>query len=178
MKRILVLITFLAAVSSTYAQYSLIKSADGVLVVSDVSGRKFSVDVPGSQIVPYGLKQASHPYLTADGRLLQIMSVPLAEFLADPKASDDAILRQQMQYEINYTRVPPSAVKTQARKLASGRAALLWSFPPGTKIKRQANLTFRSGSYVLVLVGAVDDTYSAADVERFLMRIANSFHAK
>ena len=40
MKRILVLITFLAAVSSAYAQYSLIKSADGVLVVSDVPGRK------------------------------------------------------------------------------------------------------------------------------------------
>ena len=106
------------------------------------------------------------------------MSVLLAEFRADPKASDDAILGQQMQYEINYTRVPPSAVKTQPRKLASGRAALLWSFSPGTQIKRQVNLTFRSGSYVLVLVGAVDDTHSAADVERFLTRIANSFHAK
>jgi hypothetical protein len=177
-KRILLVTAFFAAVASAHAQYSLIKSADGVLVVSNVPGRKFSVDVPGSEIVPYGLKQADHPYLTADGRLLQIMSVPLAEFHADPKASDDVILRQQMEYETNYTRVPLSAVKAQPRKLANGRAALLWSFAPGTQIKRQVNLTFRSGRYVVALVSAVEDTHSAPEIERFLTRIANSFHAK
>ena len=140
--------------------------------------RKYSVDVPGSKIVPYGLKQAAHPFLAADNRLLQIMSVPLAEFHADPKASDEAILRQQMKYETNYTGVPVSAMKAQTQKLVDGRTALLWSFDPGTEIKRQVNLTFRSGNYVVVLVGAVDNTHSFADIERFLTRIANSFHAK
>jgi hypothetical protein len=178
MKRVLVIIAFLADITCADAQYSLIKSADGVLVVSEVPGRKFSVDVPGLEIVPYGLKQADHPYLTADSRLLQIMSVPLAEFRADAKASDDVILRRQMEYETNYTRVPISAVKAQQRKLANGRTALLWSFAPGTQIKRQVNLTFRSGSYVVALVGAIDDAHGAADIERFLTRIANSFHAK
>src|SRR5438132_10358977 len=105
MKRVLVIIAFFAEMTRANAQYSLVKSADGVLVVSEVPGRKFSIDVPGSEIVPYGLKQADHPYLTADGRLLQIMSVPLAEFLADAKASGDAVLRRQMEYETNYTRV-------------------------------------------------------------------------
>lgn len=171
-------IAFFAGMSCACAQYTLIKSADGVLVVSQVPGRKYSVDVPGSEIVPYGLKQADHPFLTADNRLLQIMSVPLAEFHTDPKASDDAILRQQMHYETNYTRVPLEAVKAQSRKLASGRTALLWSFAPGTQIKRQVNLTFRSGGYVVALVGAVDDTHSPADIERFLTRIADSFQAK
>jgi hypothetical protein len=178
MNRILVLIAFLAAAPWAQAQYKLIKSADGVLVVSDVPGRKYSVDVPGSEIVPYGLKQVDHPYLTADNRFLQIMSVPLAEFHADPSASDESILRQQMQYEIGYTHVPPSIITSQPRKLANGRAALLWSFPPGTEIKRQVNLTFRSGSYVVALVSAVDNAHSQADIERFLTRIANSFHAK
>jgi hypothetical protein len=178
MKLILVIIVFFGGIACADAQYSLIKSADGVLVVSDVPGRRFSVDVPGSQIVPYGLKQADHPYLTADGRLLQIMSVPLAEFRADSKASDEAILRQQMEYETNYIRVPISAVKAQPRKIGSDRAALIWSFAPGTQIKRQMNFTFRSGSYVVVLVGAVDATHGAADIERLLTRIAKSFNAK
>ena len=178
MKSVFLLVALFITVASAPAQYSLIKSEDGVLVVSEVPGRKFSLDIPGSQIVPYGLKQAEHPYLTADGRLLQIMSVPLAEFRADPKAPDDVILRKQMEYETNFTRVPSSAVRAQSRKLAAGRTALLWSFAPGTQIKRQVNLTFRSGSYVVALVGAVDDTHSAADIERFLTLIANSFHAK
>jgi len=178
MKRLLFIITLFSGVACAHAQYTLIKSADGVLVVSNVPGRKFSVDVPGWKIVPYGLKQADHPFLTADNRLLQIMSVPLAEFHADPKASDDVILRQQMQYETNYTGVPSRAVTAQPRQLAGGRAALLWSFAPRTQIKRQVNLTFRSGSYIVALVGAVDETQSPADIERFLTRIANSFHAK
>jgi len=178
MKRVLLAAALSVGIASAHAQYSLIKSADGVLVVSEVPGRKYSVDVPGSEIVPYGLKQADHLYLAADKRMLQSMSVPLAEFHADAKASDDTILRKQMEYEIAYTRVPRNIVTTQRRKLASGRTALLWSFPPGTEIKRQVNLTFRSGSYVVALVGAVDDSHSAADIERFLTRIANSFHAK
>jgi len=178
MKRIVVVIAFFARIACAHGQYTLIKSADGVLVVSEVPGRTFSVDVPGLQIVPYGLKQANHPFLTADNRLLQIMSAPLGEFHADPNASDNVVLRKQMEYETNYTRVPRSAVKAQPRKLANGRAALLWSFAPGTQLKRQVNLTFRSGSYVIALVGAVDDTHSPADIERFLTRIANSFHAK
>ena len=106
------------------------------------------------------------------------MSVPLAEFHADLRASDEVILTQQMRYETNYTRVPANAVKAQPRKLASGRTALLWSFAPGTQIKLQVNLTFRSGSYMIALVGAVDDTHSFADIERFFMRIANSFHPR
>jgi hypothetical protein len=177
MRRVLSVIGFFAGMTCAHAQYTLIKSADGVLVVSQVPGRKYSVDVPGSEIVPYGLKQADHPFLTADKRLLQIMSVPLAEFHANPKTSNEVILRQQMKYETNYTGVPANAVKAQPRKLASGRTALLWSFAPGTQIKRQVNLTFRSGSYVVALIGAVDDTHSFADVERFLTRIANSYHA-
>jgi hypothetical protein len=178
MKRISLLIALFVAAASAHARYSMIKSQDGVLVVSEVPGRKFSVDVPGSTIVPYCLKQADHPYLTADGRLLQIMSVPLAEFRADPKAADDVVLRKQMEYEINFTRVPRSAVRAQPRKLAAGRTALLWSFALGTQVRRQVNLTFRSGTYVVALVGAVDDSHSAGDIEKFLTRIANSFRTK
>jgi hypothetical protein len=91
--RVLSVIAFFARMASARAQCTLIESADGVLVVSQVPGRKYSVDVPGSKIVPYGLKQAAHPFLSADNRLLQIMSVPLAEFHADPKGSDEVILR-------------------------------------------------------------------------------------
>ena len=52
MKRILFVIAFSAGVACAHAQYTLIKSVDGVLVVSNVPGRRFSVDVPGSEILP------------------------------------------------------------------------------------------------------------------------------
>jgi hypothetical protein len=122
MKRIFFFVAFFAGVACKQAQYTLIKSADGVLVVSNVPGRKFSVDVPGSNIVPYGLKQADHPFLTADNRLLQIMSVPLAQFRADPKASDEIILRKQMEYETNFCSSAAECSKDAAAK-ARGRAA-------------------------------------------------------
>jgi hypothetical protein len=100
--RALIAFLFLAPTTTLFARYEMRKSSDGVLVISKVPSRTYSLDVPGKTIVPYGEKQADHPYLTADRTFLQILSVPLAEFKADERASDEKILKQQMQYEAGY----------------------------------------------------------------------------
>ena len=174
------LIAFLLLVSATpiFAQYEMRKSSDGVLVVSKVSGRTYTLDVPGKTIVPYGEKQADHPYLTADGTFLQILSVPLAEFKCDVSAGDEAVLRQQMQYEASYYKVPLASIDSHTRKVGS-RSALVWSFMPtlGPRPVRQIFLTFRAGSYVVVIGSSVERGQSKSSIESLLARVAASFHA-
>src|SRR5947209_2280468 len=141
--RTLVAFVLLLSATPIFAQYEIRKSSDGVLVISKVAGRTYSVDVPGNTIVPYGEKQADHPYLTADGTFLQILSVPVAEFNADATASDEAILNQQMQYEAGYWHIPLSSIESHIRRVG-GRTALVWSFMPsiGQRPVRQFFLTF------------------------------------
>ena len=176
--RTLIAFLFFASTTSLLAQYEMRKSSDGVLVISKVPSRTYSLDVPGKTIVPYGEKQGDHPYLTADGTFLQILSVPLAEFKANANAGDEAILRQQMQYKANYYKVPLSQIDAHTRKVA-GRTALVWSFMPtfGPRPVRQIFLTLRSGSYVVVLGSSVERGATKASLETLLSRIAASFHA-
>jgi hypothetical protein len=178
MRRTLIALLFLACTSPLLAQYEVRKSADGILLVSQVKGRTHTLDIPGESIVPYGAQQADHPYLTADGVFLQVLSVPLTEFKADASAGDEAVLKQQMQYEASYYKVPPAQIDSHSRKVA-GRTALVWSFMPtlGPRPVRQVFLTLRAGSYVVVIGSSVERGQSKSSIESLLARIAASFHA-
>ena len=149
------------------------KSADGFSVISKVRGRTFTVDVPGKNLTPYGADSADHPYLMVDGRFLQVLSVPLSEFHASASAGDEAVLKQQMQYETTYWHA--DAVQPQVRKLPSGRTVMLWSIT--AQGKRQIFCTIRSGSYAVVLGSAVEGGHSIGELQRWLMRIAGSLNA-
>ena len=174
MRHIAASLVFFALSSPLLAQYDLRKTPDGFALVSQVKGRKYIVDIPGKAVVPYGVHEASHPHLMVDGVYLQMLSVPLAEFKADAAASDEAVLRQQMQYEAKFQKVPLSSLQARTRKLASGRPALLWSFKHSAAPSRQVFLTTRAGNYVVVLGSAVQGGQSEPQIERFLTRIAGS----
>ena len=178
MTRVLVTLILLSIASPLFAQYEVRKSADGVLLASQVSGRKYTLNIPGKSIMPYGAQQADHPYFTVDGIFLQVLSVPLAEFHTDGTAGDEAVLRQQMQYEGGYYKVPPQQIDSHTRRVG-GRTALVWSFMPtfGPRPVRQVDLTFRSGSYIVVLGSSVERGQSKSQIESFLARVASSFHS-
>jgi hypothetical protein len=168
----------LASTTPLLAQYEFRKSADGLFMVSNVPGRRFTLDVPGKQVTPYGAKTQSHPFLSVDGVFLQILSVPLAEFNGDSRAGDETVLRQQMHYEANYWKVPLSQIDSHTRKVG-GRTTLLWSYTPGFGPRRvqQIFLTLRSGDYVVVLGSAVQPRQKKTSIESLLRRVAASFHA-
>jgi hypothetical protein len=168
-----IILLFLAIAPPALAQYEVRKSADGFAVISKVRGRTFTVDVPGKEIKTYGADSADHPYLMVDGRFLQVMSVPLAEFHANASANDETVLKQQMQYEATYWHA--SAGQPKIRKLPSGRTALLWSIT--AQGKRQIFCTIRSGNYVVVLGSAVEGGRSVGELESWLIQIAGSLHA-
>ena len=169
----LVTLLFIALVGRASGQYEVRKSPDGYSVVSKVRGRTFTVDVPGRDLIPYGADSADHPYLMVDGRFLQVLSVPVADFHGTASGSDEAVLKQQMQYESDFWHA--AAVQPQARKLASGRTGLVWSLT--VQGKHQIFCTVRSGSYVVILGSAVEGGHSVSELQSWLMRIAASFHA-
>jgi hypothetical protein len=178
MTRIIPAVLFVIFASPLFAQYEIRKSADGFLVVSKVPGRTFSVNVPGKQLTPYGAKTESHPYLVIDGVFLQVLSVPLAEFKGDAKASDERVLKQQMQYEANHYKVPLSQIESHTRK-AGSRTALIWSYVPtfSPRPVRQIFLTLRAGTYVVVIGSAVQPGQTKSSIEALLTRIGASFRA-
>ena len=169
---------FLASATPILAQYEMRKSSDGVLIVSNVFGRTYTLDVPGRTIVPYGKNEADHPYLNIDGTFLQILSVPLVQFDADASAGDEAVLRQQMKYEANNYDVPLASIDSHTREVG-GRTALIWSFLPtsGPHPVRQIFHTFRAGGYVVVIGSSIDREQDKSSVESLLARIAGSFHS-
>lgn len=169
----LVVLLLIALVSRASAQYEVRKSANGYDVVSKVPGRAFTVNVPGKDLTPYGADSADHPYLMVDGRFLQVLSVPLAEFHGTASASDEAVLRQQMHYESDYWHAP--ADQPRVRKPAPGRTALVWSLT--VQGKHQIFCTIRNGNYVVILGSAVEGGHTIAELQRWLIRIASSLHA-
>jgi len=176
--RALIAVIFLGFTTPLLAQYEIRKSGDGFLVVSKLPGRRFTLDVPGKQVTPYGAKTESHPYLVIDGVFLQVLSVPLAEFEGDAKASDERVLKQQMQYEANHYKVPLSQIESHTRK-AGGRTALIWSYVPtfSPRPVRQIFLTLRAGTYVVVIGSAVQPGQTKSSIEALLTRIGASFRA-
>lgn len=170
------LLVFLFSIfaSPLFAQYQLRKTVDGFSLESQLKGRRYIVNIPGKTVVPYGVEQASHPHLMVDGVYVQMFSVPLAEFKADAAASDEVVLRKQMQYEVAFHKVPAASVRSRTRKLSNGRTALVWSLAHAAAPMRQVFMTFRAGSYVVVLGSAVQRGQSQPQIESFLARVATS----
>lgn len=184
---LLVLLGALGALGSatpSLGQYAAFKSDDGILLISQRPGQYFSVDLPGAKIVPVGQKQATHPSFMVfdsakakpeEGRFIQVMPVPLAEFKANPSQTDEAILRRQAEYEIQYWH--PSRSDLRPTKLAQGRVGLVWRLSLAQKKKEQLFLSFRPGNYVLVLSSNLPNDREAKAVENYLRRVAGSFRA-
>jgi hypothetical protein len=178
MKLLLISLWLVFSASPLFGQYEIIKSDEGYLVVSKVPGRKFTLDVPGKHLTPYGSEHESHPYLNIDGVFLQVLSVSLEEIKADPKWSDEAILKKQMKYEADYYKVPLSEVDSKPLKLPGGGTALLWSFAPKLtpNPKTQIFLTLHSGGYDVIIGSAIEGSTTRSVIEPLLIKTAASFH--
>ena len=186
-KRLFFLLLVALSATSARGQYAAFKSADGVLLISQRPGRYFSIDLPGAKIIPVGQKEATHPsFIICDrpndrvqeGRFVQVMPVPLAEFKGQPQESDETLLRRQAQYETTYWH--PRDSDLRLTKLENGRTALLWQLTLARKLRAgsiQLFLSFREPDYVLVLSSNVPNERKIRPTEAYLRRLAASFHA-
>lgn len=180
-------LALLCAVASAPAQYAAFKSADGILLISQHPDRYFSVDLPGAKIIPLGQKDLSHPaFIICDrpndqakqGRFVQVMPVPLAEFKGRPSEGDEALLRKQAGYEINYWHPRDSDVRLT--NLENGRTALVWSLTLAKKGRagsRQTFLSCREKNYILVVSSNVPNDLKIEPIQAYLRRVAASFRS-
>jgi hypothetical protein len=174
-----------AGAVSAHAQYAAFKSADGILLISQRAGQYFSLDLPASKIVPVGQKEMSHPSFIIcdspndqpkDGRFVQVMPVPLAEFKGRANENDETLLRKQANYEITYWH--PRNAETRLTQLENGRTALLWTLTLAKKVhagSTQIFLSFRHLDYIVVLSSNVPNDRKAGAIEAYLRRVAASF---
>jgi len=158
------------------AQYEVLKSREGVVLLSKKPGQAFSVEIAASrQLAPVGMDSAPHPYFMVDGRFLQVMTVPFREFKGDPTTGEEEILQRHRRYEAGFHGVEPENIVSKALKLRGGSPALFWSFTPAQVRKEQAFLTFPAKGYVVVFGSAVEGKDSLANVQKFLLKIAGTF---
>jgi hypothetical protein len=181
------LVLLFAGLIPARAQYAAFKSADGILLISQRPSQYFSIDLPGSKIMPVGQKSMSHPsFIICDspddqprnGRFVQVMPVPLSEFKGRPNESDQTLLSRQADYEIGYWH--PRDSQRRLTTLANGRTALIWKLTLAKKIRTgsmQLFLSFRQQDYVVVLSSNVPDDRDPKSIESYLRRVALSFRA-
>jgi len=184
-KLILSLFLLTASSASSWAQYTAYKSADGVLVVCDKPGHYFSLLIPGhsvhlvrrNEVYVLGKpEEVAHPYFMVGSRFVQLMPLPIAEFNGDVAANDEAILRQQAQYELNAQHPILSSIKLIP--LPNGRTALFYFFrvrKSGPASENQLFVTWRERNYVVLIGSNVPKGDSDTSVQSFLLRIASSF---
>jgi hypothetical protein len=180
MKNLLfLLLVLLLFTTPCHAQYHVIQGKPGTLILLSKNKEwPFSLEVHGEKDVqPIGADKAPHPYFMADGRFLQVVSVALSQFNANPKADDETLLKQQLQYESDYHKLPPNSVKSEIKKLPSGRSVLVWSFVPKQAPKEQVFVSLREKNYIIMLGSAVDENDTKAAVDKFLLQTASTFLA-
>ena len=171
----LLVLPFLPA--TLLAQSTVYTAADGVVLLSNKPGCYYTLDIAGRSVQPSGADSSPNPLFSADGKFLQVITVPGDEFRAKPKMADEEFLRSHLSYEAGHHKLALADIKVEVTSLAKGQTALFWSFiPPIPQAKEQVFLTFRSREHVLILGSAIDPPQTRKEIRAFLIKTASSFH--
>jgi hypothetical protein len=161
----LVLFLFSTAAAQTSEEPSgLIKTADGILVVSNEPGNLYTMEIRGKTIAPV----PDHAlWFTVDGNFFQIVTATKAQFLngqSDKGMSEKALLTAHQKWESDYiaqTLNRKLDVRSEWIKLPNNMTALAWSYEMPQVDSRQTAamqlyLTVLKGDRVLALNTAVE----------------------
>jgi len=155
-----------------------VKTTDGLLFIWNRPDMSFSISIKGNEVKP--LDAGGNVFLTVDGKVLQIQSLPISNFAPDArkdKLSDDAILAAHRDWEAGFIEnellKKKISVKSSSERLPNGMRALLWQydFPQGfenSDVKTQMYVTVVAKDYMILLNGVANSTFSEATVQNFL----------
>jgi len=137
----------------------------------------FSISIKGSDIKP--LNDSEHVFFNVDGKVLQIQSLPVSNFLSDQERKgldDKAILAAHRDWESKFLEDllhKKLTLQSSSEKLGNGSELLLWGYemPQGmdSDAKRQLYLTLVSGDHLLLLNSVVTATVSESVARKFLL---------
>lgn len=154
-----------------------IKTSDGYLFVWNRPDLHFTISIKGTDIQPN--YDNENVLFTVDGKLLQIQSLPVRNFLsdADRKGLDDkAILAAHREWEAKYLEGLLSTkltVRSASEKLADGREALFWQFAMpealGAEVKTQLYLTLVNKDFLVLLNTGASDSVPESAARKLLL---------
>jgi len=170
---------FLAATVSaqtTQEDSGMIKTATGVLVISNEPGNYYTIHITGKTVKPV----PDRPFwFTVDGKFFQIVTARKIDFLtkgADKDLDDKAILMAHHKWESDYiseTLNRKLKLNTSWQKLAGGMIALAWDYDmPQVADKqtamRQLYLAVVKGDRVLAVNTVVEGNDREEDLRALL----------
>ena len=182
-----VLCVFVFSVANVLAQpqenSGLIKTADGVLVVSNEPGSFYTLEIKGKSIKPI----PDRPFwFTVDGKFLQVVNAEKAQFLkdaADKRLDDKAILSAHRKWESDYISETLGAklnINSEWLKLSNGMTAIAWNYDmphvaDKQTAKRQLYLIVVKGDRVIGLNTVVEEDGQDKILQQFLIDTMNTF---
>jgi len=157
-------------------QGGMLKTDKGILIVWNEPDNNYTLEIKGSQIRPI---QDKHLMFIADGKFLQLMTVPKKDVLTKTQMKDlddKDILIAHRDWEAQYLN---SVFKETLKigwswlKLPNGSEVLWWSFEMPSKAKSEAKkqiyLTISKGDHILLLNSAVTDEVDEKTAQQFLI---------
>ena len=129
LRNLLLIAVLMCSALALFAQHASIKTADGYLHVFNGSPKSFTLEISGKTVQTH--KVAGNPAFTIDGRLVQVLVVPRANFDPDRKAKNEEILAAHQRWEFEYLKkdIFESDLKADIESITLGeRPAIFWSF--------------------------------------------------
>lgn len=161
-----------------FPQSSAIKTDKGFLFVSNGDKKSFTIEINGNEIKPL---QSETPMFMVDGKLLQILTVPITNFTDKAKGkSDEELLEMHKIWESNYLgdEVYKTKLTTESQKMKFGENnALFWGFK-----RPSMNQQFDGDYFLTTIIGknlvgigsATSAEVTKAETQTFLESIMKS----
>jgi len=157
-------------------QGGMLKTDKGILIVWNEPKNNYTLEIKGNEIRPIPDKRLM---FLADGKFLQLMTVPKKDFLKKAQKQDlddKAILTAHRDWEVQYLGgVFKETLKIDSswQKLSNGMDALWWNFEMPAKAnsqaKKQVYLIVLKGDHILLLNSVVTAKVDEKTVQQFLI---------
>jgi hypothetical protein len=133
------------------------------------------------------LQKEGHYFMNVDGKLMQLMTAPLSDFLTREEIaarSDSTMLQKHMKFELaNFEKImnAPLNPDHKLRLLSKGRLALIWSFKMPKRLDNVSEQLFFSTitkNHVLILNGIISNKSDYKELSRIMEKAFKSLTLK
>lgn len=175
LKLVMASIILLVLTFTSYSQ-AVIKTGKGFLFINNGNKDKsFTLEINGKEVKTL---KSSSPLFQVDGKILQILIVPLTNFTEKSKnKTDEELLDMHKTWESNYLseEIYKKKLMLEVEKISFGeRKALFWGFSRPSKnqqFDRDYFLTTIVGNHVVGVGSSLSPKDKKADIQQFLENI-------
>jgi hypothetical protein len=172
-----VLLLFIIGLNAaTVFSQAAIKTENGYLFIKNGKDKSFTIEITGKEVTSV---KSPNPTFLVDGRIVQILSVPLTNF-TNKKMSDEELLEAHKIWETDYLgdEVFKKKLTVETEKVSNAdRKLLFWYFTRPNVIKqydRDVYMTTIIGNSLLGVSSPIEPAVKIADVQKLFLDIMKS----